>query len=82
MHNFIYSRYLESEDNSVGEKTPNFNKFSNIGKCITFGHPGGSVGEESACSVGYLGSTPGLGRSPGGKAWQGFQYPFLENPHG
>ena len=28
--------------------------------------PGGSVGEESACIVGDLGSVPGLERSPGG----------------
>ena len=27
--------------------------------------PGGSVGEESACSVGDLSSIPGLGRFPG-----------------
>ena len=30
------------------------------------GFPGGSVGKESACNVGDLGSTPGLGRSPRG----------------
>ena len=30
------------------------------------GLPGGSVDKESACNVGYLGSIPGLGRSPGG----------------
>ena len=29
------------------------------------GFPGGSAGKESACSVGNLGLTPGLGRSPG-----------------
>ena len=28
------------------------------------GFPGGSVGKESACSVGELGSIPGSGRSP------------------
>ena len=30
------------------------------------GFPGGSDGKEFACSVGDLGSFPGLGRSPGG----------------
>ena len=30
------------------------------------GFPGGSYGKESPCSVGDLGSIPGLGRSPGG----------------
>ena len=29
------------------------------------GFPGGSVGRESTCNVGDLGSIPGLGRSPG-----------------
>ena len=29
------------------------------------GFPGSSDGKESACSVGDLGSVPGLGRSPG-----------------
>ena len=30
------------------------------------GFPGGSDGKESACNAGDLGSTPGLGRCPGG----------------
>ena len=34
--------------------------------------PGGSVGTESACNVGDLGSIPGLGRSPG----EGKGYPL------
>ena len=29
------------------------------------GFPSGAEGKESACSAGDLGSTPGLGRSPG-----------------
>ena len=37
------------------------------------GVPGGSVGKESACNVGDLGSIPGLGRSPG----EGNSYPLL-----
>ena len=32
---------------------------------INLGFPGGSVGRESSCKVGDLGSIPGLGRSPG-----------------
>ena len=31
------------------------------------GFPGGPHGKESACSAGDPGSTPGSGRSPGGK---------------
>ena len=39
------------------------------------GFPCGSAGKESACSVGDLGSIPGLGRSPG--EWKG--YPFQDS---
>ena len=43
------------------------------------GFPGGSHDKESACSVGDLGSIPGLGRSPGeGKGYL-LQYSGLEN---
>ena len=31
---------------------------------LEMGFPDSSVGKESACKVGYLGSIPGLGRSP------------------
>ena len=43
------------------------------------GFPGGSNGKESACSVGDLGSIPGLGRSPGGGNGNPLQYSCLEN---
>ena len=48
----------------------------------TLGFPGGSVGQESACYAGDLGSIPGLGRSPGGGYGNPLQYSCLENPHG
>ena len=32
---------------------------------LFMGFPGGSVGKEFACNEGNLGSSPGLGRSPG-----------------
>ena len=41
-----------------------------------------SEGKESICSVGDLGSIPGLGRSPGGGHLNPLQYSCLENPHG
>ena len=41
--------------------------------------PGGSDGQESACSVGDLGSIPGLGRSPGERHGYPLQYSGLEN---
>ena len=43
--------------------------------CSLFlGFPGGSDGKETACNVGDLGSTPGLGRSPGGEHDNPLQY--------
>ena len=44
------------------------------------GFPGGSDGVESICSVGDLGSIPGLGRSPGEGHGNPLQYSCLENP--
>ena len=41
--------------------------------------PGGSVGKESACNAGDLGSIPGLGRSPGEGKGYPFQYSGLKN---
>ena len=46
------------------------------------GFPGGSVGKESACNAGDLGSIPGLGGSPGGGHGNPLQYSCLENPQG
>ena len=40
----------------------------------------GSDGKESICSVGDLGSTPGMGSSPGGGHDNPLQYSCLENP--
>ena len=44
------------------------------------GFPCGSRGYESACSVGDLGSTPGLGRASGEEKGYPLQYSGLENP--
>ena len=41
--------------------------------------PGGSDGKESACTVGDLGSIPGLGRSAGEGKGHPHQYSGLEN---
>ena len=43
------------------------------------GFPGGSEGEVSACSVGDLGSIPGLGSSPEEENGYPLQYSGLEN---
>ena len=42
--------------------------------------PHSSVGKESACNAGDLGSIPGLGRSPGEGSGNPRQYSCLENP--
>ena len=49
---------------------------------MTEGFPGVSDGKASTCNAGDLGSTPGLGRSPGGGHGNPLQYSCLENPHG
>ena len=46
---------------------------------VFLGFPCGSVGKESACNVGDLGSIPGLGRSPGEGKGYPLQYSGLEN---
>ena len=46
---------------------------------VVLGSPCGSAGKESACNVGDLGSTPGLGRSPGDGKGYLLQYSGLEN---
>ena len=43
------------------------------------GFPGGSDNKESTCNAGDLGSTPGLGRSPGEGNGYPLQYSYLEN---
>ena len=45
-----------------------------------WGFPGGSVGKESACNAGDLGSIPGSGRSPAEENGSSLQYSCLENP--
>ena len=58
-----------------------------LSDCLTLivlgrGFPGGSTGKESTCSVGDLGSIPGLRRSPGERKGYPLQYPGLENSMG
>ena len=47
---------------------------------IGMGFPHSSVGKESACNTGDLGSIPGLERSPGEGNFNPHQYYCLENP--
>ena len=46
---------------------------------VCMGFPDSSVGKESACNAGALGSIPGLGRSPGEGKDYPLQYSGLEN---
>ena len=46
---------------------------------MVLGFPSGSAGKESVCNVGDLGSTPGLGRSPGEGNGYPLQYSGPEN---
>ena len=53
------------------------------GLSVLMGFPGGSVGEEPACSAGDtgdVGSIPGLERFPGRGHRNPLQYSCLENP--
>ena len=42
--------------------------------------PYSSIGKESACNAGDLGSIPGSGRSPGEESDNPLQHSYLENP--
>ena len=58
-------------------------KFSAINLAISImslGFPHSSVGKESSCNAGDLGSIPGSGRSPGEGNGNPLQYSFLVNP--
>ena len=46
---------------------------------VFLGFPNGSLGKESACSAGDLGSIPGLGKFPGEGKGYPLQYSGLEN---
>ena len=50
-----------------------------FGKSHVLGFPCGSVGKESSCKAGDLGSIPGLGKSPREGKGYPFQYSGLEN---
>ena len=65
----IFQLCLQNRDASARKDHP----------LIFMGFLGGSDGEESACSVGDLGSIPGSGRSPGEGNGYPLQYSCLEN---
>ena len=73
MHSVGQRVRLGFTGNGTGNIEPTFGQLS-------LGFPGGSAGEESACSAGDLGSIPGLGRSPGEGKGYPLQSSGLENP--
>ena len=54
-------------------------EYSLEGLMLKWGFPCSSVGKESACNAGDLGSIPGSGRSHGEGNGNPLQYPCLEN---
>ena len=54
----------------------------NLPTPVLLGFSCGSVGKESACNEGDLGSIPGLGRSPGEGKGYPLQYSELYSPWG
>ena len=81
LSNFYFSHPIHS---SQTFKLPTQHNLANLqlfaSYLLQLGFPRGSAGKESACSEGDLGSTPGLGRSPGGGKGYPLQDSGLENP--
>ena len=68
------------EDRMHLRRLQELSKFFSPPPLLSVGFPGGSEDKASACSVGDLGSIPGLGRSPGEGNGDLLQYSCLENP--
>ena len=69
--------FVENYKTLMKEIKQGTNKLKNI--LCSLGFPCGSVGKESACNAGHLGSIPELGRSPGEGNGYPLQYSDLEN---
>ena len=77
MLKILQARLQHYVNRELPDTQPGLDKASSLGinKC-----PCTSVGKESACNVGDLGSIPGLGRSPGERNGNPLQYSSLGNP--
>ena len=71
--------WYTSSGSSSEETQPGYLQLLFILKDTSKYFPGSSAGKESACSAGDLGSTPGLGRSPGEGNGYPLRYSGLEN---
>ena len=67
----------ESPIQSLGQEDPL--RRDRLPSPVLLNFPCGSAGKESVCNVGDIGSTPGLGRSPGEGKGYPLQYSGLEN---
>ena len=65
---FLSDQRKVIEENNRWERLEISSRKSEIPREHCF--PGGSDGKASACSMGDLGSIPGLGTSPGERKWQ------------
>ena len=76
------AHWSHRNDNIQGEYVEGDERRTQAGELsdISLGFPGGAEVKASACSVGDLGSIPGLGRSPGEGNGIPLQYSCLENP--
>ena len=73
------SQKLAKEQDKINKDVEELNTTANKPYVIdTYGSS--SVGKESACNAGDLGSIPGSGRCPGEENGNSVQYSCLENP--
>ena len=64
----------------MGSQRAGHDRDTELNRYLYLGFPGSSVGKESTCNAGDLGSIPGLGSSPGEGNGNPFQCSCLENP--
>ena len=91
MYSILWSKRQKITDLMEAQKTPCYKKYllmqetpvcwkrDRLPTPVFLGFPCGSAGKESTCSVGDLGSIPGLGRSLGEGKGYPLQYSGLEN---
>ena len=72
---YIYPPHPDNKPDLTDEVVDTLNLFM-----VPRGFPHSSVGKESACNAGDLGSIPESGRSPGEGDGNPLQYSCLENP--
>ena len=78
LRKYLRRSYLKISLTWKMKQSPKFMNFRVPGRIMGF--LPSSVGKESACNAGDMGSIPGLGRSPGEGNGNPLQYSCLENP--